>query len=327
MRKSWGYWVALAVVGLGTTPPALAETVIERVARTGVLRAGTNRTAKPFSFIDDRDQAFGYSVDLLRRIRDDLSQELGRPVTLELTSIDSAGRIPAITQGKVDIICDASSFTWKRDRQVDFSLSYGVTGTRLLVRRNSNISGDPDSLIGKRVAAIPSTTNEAAIRRAQPKVQLVLFEERAEAYLALKNREVDALAADGIFLEAWLDKNVFASQFKIASHPYSREGVACMVPENNSTLLNNVNYSIATFMQGVIQGEAEDIAIFDRWFGEESVVPLSQDLRDLTLENMRLVLDFHEALPTRSPANPVVQPVTTQPVQTQPPANWPSLLN
>ncbi len=328
MLKPCGIVVALAVMGLGAAAPsALAETVMERVSRTGVLRAGTNRTAKPFSFIDDRGEAFGYSVDMLRLIRDELSQELGRPIKLQLTSIDSDGRIPAITQGKVDIICDASSFTWKRDRQVDFSLSYGVTGTRLLVRKDSNISGEPDSLIGKRVAALPGTTNEAAIRRVQPKAEVVLFDERAETYLALQNGKVDALAADGIFLEAWLDKNVFASQFEIPGYPYSREGVACMVPENNSALLNSVNYSIASFMQGVVSGEADDLAIFDRWFGEDSVVPLSQDLRGLALENMRLVLDFHEALPARAPAASVKPVAPTKPEASKPPVGWPSLLN
>ena len=329
MLKPCGLVVALAVLGIGAAAPsALAETVMERVARTGVLRAGTNRTAKPFSFIDDRGEAFGYSVDMLRLMRDELSQELGRPVKLQLTSLDSDGRIPAITQGKVDIICDASSFTWARDRQVDFSLSYGVTGTRLLVRQDSGISGEPDSLVGKKIAAMPGTTNEAAIRRVQPKAQMVLFDERAETYLALQNGKVDAVAADGIFLEAWLDKNVFASQFEIASYPYSREGVACMVPENNSTLLNSINYSIASFMQGVVSGESEDVAIFDRWFGAESVVPLSRDLRELALENMRLVLDFHEAIPERAPATTSVKPVApTKPEASKPPVGWPSLLN
>ena len=329
MLKPCGLAIALAVVGVGATATsALAETVMERVARTGVLRAGTNRTAKPFSFIDDRGQAFGYSVDMLRLIRDELTQELGRPVKLELTSLNSDGRISAITQGKVDIICDASSFTWARDRKVDFSLSYGVTGTRLLVKADSGISGEPESLLGKRIAAMPGTTNEAAIRRVQPKAEIVLFDERAETYLALQNGKVDAVAADGIFLEAWLDKNVFASQFEIASYPYSREGVACMVPENNSALLNNVNYSIASFMQGVVSGEAEDVAIFDRWFGENSVVPLSQDLRGLALENMRLVLDFHEAIPVRKAPATSVAPIPANPgAKPEPPVGWPSLLN
>lgn len=328
MLKPCGLVVALAVMGLGATATsALAETVMERVARTGVLRAGTNRTAKPFSFIDDRGNADGYSLDMLQRIREALSQELGRNIQLDITAVDSDGRIPAITQGKVDIICDASSFTWKRDRQVDFSLSYGVTGTRLLIRKASGISGEPNSLLGKRVAAMPGTTNEAAIRRVQPQAQIVLFDERAETYLALQNGKVDALAADGIFLEAWLDKNVFASQFEIASYPYSREGVACMVPENNSALLNSVNYSIASFIQGVVDGEAEDVAIFDRWFGEDSIVPLSRSLRELALENMRLVLDFHEAIPVKAPATSGM-PVPANPgAKPQPPAGWPSLLN
>ena len=70
-----------------------------------------------------------------------------------------------------------------------------------------------------------------------------------------------------------------------------------MLPENNSTFRDTVNYSLIHFMQGFLAGKQPYVSIFDRWFGSRGVAPLSQDLRDLVTENMQLVLDFREQLP------------------------------
>ncbi|BAZ12455.1 ABC transporter, binding protein component [Calothrix sp. NIES-4071] len=98
---------------------------------------------------------------------------------------------------KVDIVCDASSFTWERDKLVDFSVSYAITGTHLLVKKDSTL-GTAESLLGKRVGVLPQTTNEQVIRKVQPKAQLVNFKNRNEAYTALEQGKIDAFAADGI---------------------------------------------------------------------------------------------------------------------------------
>ena len=70
-----------------------------------------------------------------------------------------------------------------------------------------------------------------------------------------------------------------------------------MVPENNSQFLDRVNYSLVRFMQGFLAGKSNYVAVFERWFGNQGVVPLTQDLRELVLENMQRVIDFKEAIP------------------------------
>jgi polar amino acid transport system substrate-binding protein len=50
-------------------------------------------------------------------------------------------------------------------------------------------------------------------------------------------------------------------------------------------------------MQGFLAGKQPYVATFDRWFGSSGVAPLTQDLRDLVTENMRLTLDSLEQLP------------------------------
>lgn len=295
----------LAPVIFGLILPAFmpgvagAETVMQKVARTGVLTAGTSRDALPFAYSDSQGKLIGYSVDMLTLIQKQLEKELGKKIKLELVGVTPAERIPKIINRQVDIVCDASSFTWERDKKVDFSISYGVTGTQILIKKDSNL-GSPESLINKRVAVLAGTTNEQAIKQIQPQAKLVYFKTRSEGFAALEQGKIDAFASDSIILEGWLQTAKNQDSFAIAPpRPYSREGIACMVPENNSKFLGSVNYSLVKFMQGFVNNNPKYVAIFDRWFGSQGVIFLNRDLRDLAVETMQLTIEFHEEIPQK----------------------------
>ena len=278
---------------------ASAETVMEKVARTGVLTAGTSRDALPFAYSDSQGKLTGYSVDMLGLIQQQLEKETGKKIKLKLVAVTPSERIPKIINRQVDIVCDASSFTWERDKKVDFSISYGVTGTQILIKKNSNL-GSPESLINKRVGVLSGTTNEQVIKQIQPQTKLVYLRTRPEGFVALEQGKVDAFASDSILLEGWLQTAKNQDSFAIVPpRPYSREGIACMVPENNSKFLNSVNYSLVKFMQGFVNNNPKYVAIFDHWFGYQGVVYLNRDLRDLAVETMQLMIEFHEAIPQK----------------------------
>lgn len=279
----------------GTAVFVAPESVLSKVARTGTLVAGTSKDAFPYAYADEKGNLTGYSVDLLKLIEQQLETQLDREIELKLVAVDPDERIPKLTDREVDIVCDASSFTWERDRDVDFSISYGITGTRLLVKKDSNLE-TPESLADRQIGVLPATTNELSIRRAQSKAKIVTVSDRAEGYAALQGGKIDAFADDGILLESWLQTVDNAAEFKIVGD-YSKEGVACMVPENNSDFLDSVNYTLVRFMQGFLEGKDPYVSLFGRWFGSEGAVPLTQDLWDLAQENMRLFVDFTEEIP------------------------------
>ena len=164
MHRRLAFATLLFILTLLSSPRStLAHTVLEKVAKTGVLTAGTSKDAFPFAYDNGKGQLTGYSVDMLKLIKDQLEQELKRPIALKLVAVDPQERVPSLLKNKVDIVCDASSFTWEREKDVDFSVSYGITGTRLLVKRGSGL-WEPKSLAGKRIGALAKTTNELSIR-------------------------------------------------------------------------------------------------------------------------------------------------------------------
>lgn len=285
----------LTLLSIAISPPALAETVLEKVARTGTLTAGTNREALPFAFANEQGELQGYSVDMLKLVQAQLSKHLGKPVKLELIALTPENRIPKLVASEVDIVCDASSYTWEREQQIDFSVSYGLTGTRLLTRKGAE-AWEPENLVDKRIAAVTGTTNELAMRRTQPGAEIVTVKDHAEGYKAFQSGTVDAFAADGILLEGWLQAAENPEAYSIVGY-FSKEGIACMMPENNSDFADQVNYTLVRFMEGYLRGKEPYITTFDRWFGPQAKVPLSQDLRELALETMQLVIDFKEEIP------------------------------
>ena len=279
---------------ISTTPNAVAETIADKIVRTQTLTAGTSKDALPFAYRNAQGELVGYSVDILELITKQLEQEYGQDIKLELVALKPRERIPKLIKGEVDIVCDASSFTWKRDRQVDFSFSYSSTGTRLLTKKGNDY-WDADALVNQRIGALPKTTSEQTIKRVQPLAEIVRVKDRAAGFAALRNDEIDAFASDGILLESWLRGIPNPEDFQIVGD-YSREGIACMVPENNSQFLNTVNYSLIEFMQGLLNDKPEYVTIFERWFGSQGVLPLTQDLKTIMIDNMQLLIDFKDQI-------------------------------
>jgi polar amino acid transport system substrate-binding protein len=278
-------------LALGIPVVTLADTVLERVAKTGVLTAGTRTDSIPLAYQNDQGQLVGYSIDILNQIRSQIEQELGKPIKLDLVPVEIADRIPKLQTGELDIVCEAASFTWNRDRAVDFSISYGLVGPRLLVKQGSTFSS-PESLANKRVAVISDSTGAQTLKLLQPKATFLPVTTITEGFAALDQGQVDAFAADGILLEGTRQtvKNPDAYQV-VPSVPFTKEGIACMVPENNSGFLNSVNYAIVSLLQGYLVGQPQAVEKIDRWFGSSGIVSIDPGLmRDY----FKGIVDSHE---------------------------------
>jgi polar amino acid transport system substrate-binding protein len=274
----------LQLVGLGCILPmflasaSLAETVVEKVARTGFLTVGTRFDAIPYSYIDDKGELVGYSMDVLERIRKRLETRLGRPVTLQMIEANQPGeKINLIRSGEIDIAC-STAFTWERAKVVDFSISYSISGIRILAKKGSNLS-TPQSLIGKRIALVPTSAAVDVIKLVQPQATIVTtYSTVEEAIEALKTGKIDAIAGDSISLAGTILRDNPKAYEIVPEEALANFGIACMVPENNSTFLDDVNYAIVKMMQDYITNDTATVSQIDRWFGSQGMVPIPPEL-------------------------------------------------
>lgn len=274
----------LQLVGLGCMLPmflasaSLAETVVEKVARTGFLTVGTRFDAIPYSYVNDKGELVGYSMDVLERIRKRLETRLGRPVTLQMIEANQPGeKINLIRSGDIDIAC-STAFTWERAKVVDFSISYSISGIRILAKKGSNLS-TPQSLIGKRIALIPTSAAVDVIKLVQPQATIVTtYSTVEEAIEALKTGKIDAIAGDSISLAGTILRDNPKIYEIVPEEALANFGIACMVPENNSTFLDDVNYAIVKMMQDYITNDTATVSQIDRWFGSQGMVPIPPEL-------------------------------------------------
>lgn len=286
-------WLALAAGSC----PAWGEMVLQRVDRTGIFRVGTRADAIPFAYRDDSQQLVGYSVDILGLIRRQIELELNKPIQIEVNPVDPQTRVQQVANGELDIVCGATSFTWERDKEVDFSFSYGITGTHLLVDAESGMAselGSPESMVDARIGVIPNTTNQSVMGFVQPEATLVTVEDPAAGITALLADQIDAFAWDGILLEGLRRSSADLEGYVVVpQEPYTREGIGCILPENDSDFRDLVNFALVQFMQDFVVRDPDAVALVEEWFGPEGITPINQGL---ILEFFQSVIDSHQQI-------------------------------
>ena len=267
--------LAIAALSLAcvTAIPAkvFAETVMEKVARTGELTVGSSLDLVPYSYFNDKKEWVGYSVDILNILKTQIEKEIGKPITISVIPGGyGADRIPQMINNEIDIACEAQ-FTWERDQYVDFSLSYGISGIKLLSQTSKKLDS-ADSLVGKRVGVLENSIGSQVIKRAQPRATLVTFKSPEAGLELLKSGKVDAIAGDAIIMMGLKEKLKLDSYQITPDEPFARFGMACMVPKNNPTFLRLVDRSIMTLMQGYVIGDKKSVEMISQWFGPKGII-------------------------------------------------------
>lgn len=261
--------VALVVAAaLGPAGPAAAETTLEKIARTGTLIIGTRSGSPPFAWMNQRNEWVGFSIDLVEQlVVPHLSQKLGKPIKLEKKEATPTTRISLLTSRAVDLIAGTMTDTRARREEVDFSITYFVTGAQFLVKKGSPIKG-LQNIDGRRIAAQRGSTNARIIREKAPRATLREFPDQPAAFQALMQGQVDAFTNDGVQLAGLRAKAANPAQWDIVGEFYSYEPYAMAMRRNESDFRAAVNNAL---MEGIESGKFFEI--YDRWFGARGELP------------------------------------------------------
>lgn len=267
MRRALCFAVLLAFA-LASVTPALAETTLDKISRTGVLTIGTRTGSPPFAFINKSNEWVGFSIDLVEQgILPALSRKLGKPVKLEKKESTPPTRIALLSSNAVDLIAGTMTDTRSRRESVDFSLTFFVTGAQFLVKKGSPIKGIQD-IGGKRIAAQQGSTNARIIRERYPNAQLREFPDQPAAFQALVQGQVDAYTNDGIQLAGLKAKAPSPGDWEIVGDFYSYEPYGMAMRKNDSDFRNVVNNGLMELVE-----TGKYFELYDKWFGPKGEVP------------------------------------------------------
>ncbi|WP_088892781.1 amino acid ABC transporter substrate-binding protein [Leptolyngbya ohadii] len=261
------FFAVLLTAGVGHAQP-----VIDRMTQQGVLTIGVRADAFPFTYLDTQGQPTGFSIDLVNLLKARLEDKLERSIQIKFAPVNTTDRYEVVKQGKIDLLCDSSSFSRSRAMDALYSTGYFQTGTQLLVRNDDNFGNQ------FRIGVIPGTTNADSVKRRLAFAEFVNLPNREAGLKALENNRIDALASDGILLEALRQASPNPDQLTvIPRNPYDEQTYACLIPPGNDRFQAAVNTTLTEFMQGVLDSNPEDLTLFDRWFGESGVVPIDRE--------------------------------------------------
>ena len=183
---------ALATLALGTT--AMADPL-----KIGVAA----EPYPPFTSPDAAGNWVGWEVDFMVAI----CKQAELDCVITPTAWD--GIIPALTSGQIDVIMSSMSITAERAKTIDFSDKYYNTPAMVMVAADSTATPDEAGLTGKIIGVQVSTTHEAYTQKyfAPVAAEVKTYQTQDEANQDLAAGRVDAVMADSIALQAFLDSD------------------------------------------------------------------------------------------------------------------------
>ncbi len=274
------------IAGFCIALPATADT-LKKIKDTGAISLGHRESSIPFSYYDDKQQVIGYSQEIMLKAVDAIKAELKlTALPVKLVPVTSQNRIPLIQNGTIDMECGSTTNNLERQKQVSFSTTIFVIGTRLLAKKDAGIKDFAD-LAGKNVVVTAGTTSERLLRKMNDEKKMAMnvisAKDHGESFLTLETGRAVAFMMDDALLYGELAKAKKPGDWVVVGTPQSREAYGCMLPKDDAAFKKVVDTAITKVLTS---GEAEKI--YAKWFmspippkGLNLNFPLSDDVKTL----------------------------------------------
>ena len=267
-RKQFSKLALALISGVVIATPVLAQELtgtLKKIKDSGSITIGHRETSIPFSYLDEKQQPIGYSMDLCMAIVEEVKKTLSMPtLAVKMNPVTSQTRIPLMANGTIDLECGSTTNTLTRQQQVDYAPTTFITGTKLVAKKSSKIKSYKD-LKGKTVVVTQGTTNERVIKALNDKENLgmkfVAAKDHGESFLTVETGRAVAFAMDDVLLYGLVAKAKKPSDFAVIGDYLSYDPYAVMHRRNDSDFALVVRKAMsAMFRSGDIN------ALYDKWF-------------------------------------------------------------
>lgn len=198
-----------------------------------VLKMGTNATFQPYEY-KEGEEFRGIDVDIATAVAKELGMEL-EVVDMEFDSI-----ITSVQKGEVDFGMAGMTVTEERKAEVDFTSSY-ATGVQVVIVPEGSDIKTIDDLEGKKIGTQLGTTGDIYSKDDYGEENVVSYSKGADAIIALKGGDVDAVIIDNEPAKAFVADN---DGLTILDTEYAIEDYAIAVAKDNTELLDKINAAL-----------------------------------------------------------------------------------
>ncbi|GAB4228518.1 MAG: hypothetical protein Kow0049_09630 [Stanieria sp.] len=249
-----------------------ADTVLEEIQKTGVVKVAIREDAAPFGYTDNQGNLQGYCLDFFSLLEKKLIIQLKRN-TLIFRVLKSRvdNRFDLVTDGFVQLECGPNTIVSKQQEEVVFSQPFFITGTQFLIRQsNNNLINLNSNLNNSTLGVIEGTSTEKYLRDRYSQAQLTLFRgvtARDRGVQALAQGKIDAMVSDGILLraEAQQQNLSLANYPLIPEQPLTCDTYGMLLPQGDRSWQDFVNSVITS-------PESEEL--LNKWF--KDIIPYTR---------------------------------------------------
>ncbi|MEJ1167479.1 amino acid ABC transporter substrate-binding protein [Variovorax sp. CCNWLW235] len=275
--------VATGVTATAQEAPAMLTGTLAKVRESGAVAIGYRESSVPFSFLNARNEPIGYSIELCRELVTAIEDAVNKSLVIKWVPVTSDSRMDAVERGTVDLECGSTTSNLERQKRVSFSPTIFVSGTKVLVKKGSQIKSFRD-LAGKRVAVTAGTTNEKTLRELSQKfklgIDLLVARDHADSFGLVKSGQADAFATDDVLLYGLIAREAAKAQYEVVGDYLSYDPYGIMYRKGDAQLAKVINDAFQVLAQ---DGEIE--RQYKRWFlrklptGESIDLPMSAQLQ------------------------------------------------
>ena len=281
--------LSAAVAAAVFAAPAFADesATLKKIKDTGSITLGHRESSIPFSYYDDKQQVIGYAHEILLKVVDAIKadQKMAK-LDVKLMPVTSANRITLVQNGTVDIECGSTTNNTERQKQVSFSNTFFVIGTRLQVKKDGGIK-DFGDLAGKNVVTTAGTTSERLLRKMNEdkkmNMNVISAKDHGESFLTLETGRAVAFMMDDALLYGEMAKAKKPGDWAVVGTAQSKEAYGCMIRKDDAGFKKVVDDAIAK-----VQTSGEADKIYAKWFmnpippkGLNLNMPMSDEMKAL----------------------------------------------
>lgn len=253
---------------------------LSSIKERGEFLLGHRESSSPFSYVNEKGDPVGYSVDICLKIFDAVKAELKAPsLKLRYVALKPADRIAAVKSGRVDVECGSTTNTVERQKEVAFSFTTFVAGARLLASKASKVNELTD-LRGKTVVVTEKTTTEKVVGQVSNErnldLKVITAKDHAEGFMKMETGAAVAVANDDALLFGLVTKSKDPSAFDFVGKYVSVEPYGIMYRKDDPAFNKLMDITLANlFSSGQIR------SIYGKWF-ESGVfkLPMNQYMKE-----------------------------------------------
>ena len=202
--------LALGAAALLATTAAQAQSALDNILKSKVLKVAVQTDSAPYGFVGTDLKPIGLDIDMAHYI----GKKLG--VEVELVTVVSASRIPALQTKKADLVIATLGKKPEREKVIDFTAAYSPFFQAVFGPKNVPVKSFAD-LSGKTVGTTRGAMEDQELSKLAPAgTDIKRFEDNNATVAAFAAGQVQLVALGASVAANMMSKNPqLAAEYKL----------------------------------------------------------------------------------------------------------------